>query len=103
MQRREGVAIGEGVEAGAENYILSDPVGDRGCEAVFGIAAAGDHEEAKVARYLVHGAFHIAGESGADQAHGNGIVENARPIDELVGGAANGNAKGCLAGAAGLH
>ena len=71
------IAIGEGVEARAEDHILRDSRGDGLGELVFGIAAARGHEGAKVARHLVHGALHVAGESGADQAHRDGIVKDA--------------------------
>ena len=40
---------------------------------------------------------------GADQPHRNGIVQNPRLVDQLVRGAANGDAKCCPAGAACLH
>jgi transporter family protein len=52
---------------------------------------------------MMHGAFHVAIVSGADQAHGDGIVENAGPIDNLVRGAPDGDAESCSAGATGLH
>ena len=38
-----------------------------------------------------------------EERHGDGIVENGGLVDELVRGAANGDAKSCLAGAASLH
>jgi transporter family protein len=52
---------------------------------------------------MMHGAFHVAVVAGANQAHGDGIVENAGPIDDLVRGAPDGDAESCPAGATGLH
>jgi transporter family protein len=51
----------------------------------------------------MHGAFHVAGELGADQPYGDGIVEHTGLVNQLVCGAANGNAKGGPAGTAFLH
>jgi hypothetical protein len=48
-------------------------------------------------------ALHIAGRFGANQPNGYWIVQNGRLVHNLVGGAANGYAKGGLAGSAWLH
>ena len=103
MEGGKGVAIGEGVESGAEDDVLRDAGGDGLGEAVFNIAAADGHEGAKVARDLVHGAVHIALKTGAQQGDGDGVFEDAGMVNELVGGTADGHAQSCFAGLAGLH
>ena len=44
-----GIAIGEGIESGAEDNVLTHTVCDRAGEFVFGIAAARRHERAESA------------------------------------------------------
>jgi transporter family protein len=70
---------------------------------VFGIAAARGHEGAEIAAHFVLGALHIIGVFGADEADGDGVVENRRVIDQLMCGAADGDAESGSAGAAFLH
>ena len=100
---REGVAVGEGIEAGPEDDVLENAGGNTFREAVFRIAAARGHEGAEVAADLVHGAFHVALKGGADETDGDGIVEYRRGVGKLVGGAANGDAQRGATGGSGLH
>ena len=99
-KRRKRIAIGEGVEAGAEDDVLRDAGGDGVGETIFDIAAARGHESPEIARHGVHGPLEIAFEAGAEQWHGNGIVEDRRMVGQLMGGAADGDPKCCFAGAA---
>jgi hypothetical protein len=41
--------------------------------------------------------------AGADETDGDGVVEDRRVVNELVGGTANGDTEGGFAGAASLH
>ena len=99
----EGVAAGEGIEARAEDHVLAQAGGDGLGEMVFGVAAAGGHEAAEVAGHGVGSAFEIALIAGADEADGDGIVEDGRMVHELVRGAADGDAECGAAGFAVLH
>jgi hypothetical protein len=51
----------------------------------------------------MHRPFHVLGEFRTDESHRDWIVQNKRPVHQLVRGAPNGNTEGCLAGAASLH
>ena len=103
VQRGKWIAIGKGVEPGAENHVLS--YAQRHCfgKLVFNIAAAHGHEGAKVAGDAVTGALHLAGMGGPDQADCYWIVEDRRMVHQLMRGAANGHTESGLAGAASLH
>ena len=105
-----GVAVGEGVEAGAEQDVLGDSVGDGFGQLVFGVAAARDEEGAEgdgerasfLARRWVGGAFDLRG-VGTEDGDGDGVVEDEGwGVVELVGGAAESYAEGGT-GWAGLH
>ena len=105
-----GVAVGEGVQAGAQEDVLGDPVGDGFGELVFGVAAARDQEGAQAdgeraglpARRRVGRAFDLGGVVAEDR-DGDGVVEDqGAGVVELVGGAAESYAEGG-AGWAGLH
>jgi len=89
-----GVAVGEGIESGAEDNVLRDALGDGASEFVFGEAAAGGHEGAEGAGESVMlfgiGAEIICG-FGADDAESERIVENFRVVEKLVRGAADGH------------
>jgi hypothetical protein len=98
-ERRVGIAVGEGVEAGAEQDVLVDSAGDGLGEKVFGVAAAGDEEGAQAdgerARLAVwiaaRGALDLGGVR-AEDGDGDGVVEHQRlGVVELVGGAAHGD------------
>ena len=102
-QRRKWISKRKSVEPGPQNHILAHAFRDCGRKAVFGIAAARGHKQAKVARHRMHGPFHIARKLGADQPHRYRIVKDARQVDRLVGSAANRNPKSCPAGAPWLH
>jgi len=102
-QRGKGTAIGKGVETCAEDHVLADTLRDCVGELVFNIAAAHCHEGAKVTRDAMHGALHLAGMGGADQADGDGVKKNRGVVHQLVGGAADGHTEGGFAGAASLH
>ena len=49
------------------------------------------------------GPLHVAGKFRTDEAGRDGIVQNARALDGLMGGSSNGYSQGCLAGASGFH
>ncbi len=102
-ERRERIAISEGVEAGSQHDVLPYPVRDGVGQPVLCVAAAGGHEGAKIARHFLHGAIEVARKAITNQTDGNGIVQNGGRVGQLVRGAANGHAKGGFAGAAGLH
>src|SRR5580658_11133086 len=86
------VAIGEGIEAGAKDYILSDSVRDGAGKFVFGVAAACCHEGAEGAGEDVI-LFGIGAERcgglGADDPQRQRVVEDFRFVKKLVRGAAN--------------
>ncbi len=93
VELRPGVAVGEGVETGAEKNVLADSVGDGAGEVVFGIAAAGDEMGAHRDREwpLAGGSAELFGVGWAEYWDGDGIVEDDRPVVELVRGAAEGD------------
>jgi hypothetical protein len=45
----------------------------------------------------------VAAMAGADEADSDGVVEDRRVVNELVGGAANGDTESGFAGLASLH
>jgi hypothetical protein len=77
------IAVGEGVEAGAEEDILGDAAGDCLGEEVFGITAPGDQEGAQgdgegagfVLGIAAGGAFDFGGVR-AEDGYGDGVVED---------------------------
>ena len=100
---RKRVAPGEGVKPGSQHHILIDPKPDGLSELVFHEAAAGGHECPKVTRHTVLRPFHVALEFRPNQPNRDRIVQNRRPVHDLVGGAAQRHTQSCLAGAAFLH
>jgi hypothetical protein len=87
------VAVGEGVEAGAENGILRDALLDGFRQLVFGIPAPCRHKRAKgasnrVLAFVRTGAQFLRG-VGPDYRQGQGTVEDFGLLKKLVGGAAN--------------
>ena len=71
------IAIGEGVEAGAENYVLRDALRDGLGQPVFSVAAARGHEGAEGARDAKFLADGIELKSRPKQRHSDGICEDA--------------------------
>lgn|GEM_PF-326530 len=51
----------------------------------------------------MHGSFHVSLVPCTDDAHGDGILKHAWPVDDLVSRAPYGNTESCPAGAARLH
>src|ERR1039458_7996363 len=73
------IAVGEGVESGAEDDVLPDAVGDGACELIFGEAAAGGHEGPEGAgksMVLFRVGTEIVRRFGADDAESERIVKN---------------------------
>ena len=101
-QVRVGVAVGEGVEAGAEQDVLGDAARDGLGEQVFGVTAAGDEEGAqadgegaRLVRGIAAGSAFDLGGVRAEDGDGDGVVEDeGRGVVELVGGAAHGDTQG---------
>ena len=102
-ERRVRIAIGEGVEPGTENDVLRDAVCNGFSEEVFCVAASDSHKGAEVARDRMRGALKIALEAEAKERKDDGIVEDERPLHELMRGAADGDAERGAAGLAVLH
>ena len=103
VERWERVAVGEGVEAGAEDNVLRDAASDCDGELIFREAAAGSHEAAEVLGDGVAGALEIAGVAFGDEWQCDGVVENAWALHQLVCGTADGDAQGGSAGLAVFH
>jgi hypothetical protein len=100
---RVRVAIGKGVEASAEDYELGDAAADGEGEFVFGVAGAGGHEGAHVAgcwREAVRETRDGSGGFAADDADRERVFEHFWSVEELVRGAAEGDALGGSAGTA---
>ena len=92
-----GIAVGEGVEAGAEQDVLGDSARYGAGEEVFGVAAAGDKKRPQgdgewpgcarcAAKFLAIGV--------AENWNSDGILEDERLVVELVRGAAQGDTEG---------
>jgi hypothetical protein len=100
------IAIGEGVETGAEDDELGGSAADGEGEFVFGEAGADGHKGAHVAgggRKAVGDCGDGRGGFAADDADGERVFEDFRGVEELMGGAADGDALGGAAGAAFDH
>jgi hypothetical protein len=82
---------------------LRDSCSDGGGEVVFGVATASDHEGAKGAGAGVSVADGVGVELGTENGDGNGIVEDKRRIEKLVGGPATGDSASGHADSAGVH
>jgi hypothetical protein len=102
-ERGERVAVGEGVEACAEDDVLRYAASDCVGQLIFSEAAARGHEAAEVLRNGVAGALEIAGVAVGDEGQRDGVVEDAGLFHELVRGTANGDAEGGSAGLAVFH
>ena len=103
-----GVAVGEGVEAGSEEDVLGDSVGDGCCELVLGVAAAGDDEGAEGGGEglveLGGGLVEVGGVLGAEDGDGDGVFEDVgRGIVDLMGRSAESYAEGGAGWAGFLH
>ena len=70
---------------------------------VFDEAAADGHEGAEIACDLVLGSLHVAWKELTDEAQSDGVVQDGGTVDDLVGSAAEGHAKGSFAGSTRLH
>src|SRR5579872_4790454 len=106
MQFGVRIAVGERIEACAQNHKLSDSLRDGLGQFVFGITAAGSHEGAEGARksmVLFRVGTKVLRGFRADNAQGKRIVEHSGMVMELMGGAANGYALGGAAEVAFLH
>ena len=105
------VAVGEGVQAGAEQHVLRNAACDCGGKEVFGVAAAGDEEGTQTdgvrALLLVGGGFGCAAKLigvGAEDGDCEGIVEDERgSVEDLVSSPAEGDAEGGARGARLFH
>jgi len=87
------IAIGEGIESGAEDYKLPDALRHRASKFIFGEAAAGGHEGAKGAgksMVLLGGGTEGLARLRSDNAESERIVKNFGLIEKLVRGAAEG-------------
>jgi IMP dehydrogenase len=100
-----GVAVGEGVEACAQDQVLAGALGYGLCEQVFSVAAAGDEKGAHGdgVRLLGAGDVGVDGPAGAaEDGQRDGVVEDQWIVIEAVCGAAQGDAErgagwgGCL-------
>ena len=102
------VAVGEGVEAGSEEDVLGDSVGDGCGQLVLGVAAARDEEGAECGGEgfveLGGGLVEVGGELGAEDGDGDGVFEDVgRGIVDLVGRSAKSYAEGGAGWAGFLH
>ena len=106
-----GIAVGEGIQAGAEQDVLGDSARDGLGEQVFRIAAArdqegaeGDGEGPRLVGGVAAGCALQFRRVGAEDNGSDGVVEDERAgVVELVGGAAQGDLEGGARGAGGLH
>ena len=96
------VAVGEGVEARAEEAVLADSCGVGNCELLFGVAAAGDEKSSKGCREgataFVWGPAKLFGVGGAKDADGERIFKEQGAVDDLVSGATQGYPEGGAGG-----
>ena len=84
-----GVAVGEGVEACAEDDVLGNSVGDGGGEGVLGISAAGYEEGAEGGRegfmQAGSGLAEVFGVLAAEDGDGYGVDEHeGGRVEDLV-------------------
>jgi len=97
VELRPGIAIGEGVEAGAEEDVLSDSAGDGAGEVVFGVTAAGDevcpHCDGKWPIDAGGSTVNLLDVGLSEKRNGDGIGEDERLVVELVRGAAESDAE----------
>ena len=106
-----GIAEGEGVEASAEDHVLGGSIFYGVCELFFRVTAAGDEEGAqgdgewaRLVGGIAAGSALDLGGVWAEDADGEGIGEDERRgVEELMRGAAHGNAEGGVRGARFLH
>ena len=106
-EARIGIAVGEGVEAGAEKNVLGGAGGDGCGKHVLGEAATGDDPGAKSygvnAIGVCRSAAELLGVACAEDGDGKRVREDERvTIDALVCGAAESDAK-CSARRTGEH
>ena len=100
------IAVGESIESGAQDNVLSDAMCDRAGEFVFGVAAARCHESTKGAgkRVVLFGVgSKLLRRFGADNQQSQRIVKNPGLVKKLVRGPANGDAVRSSAEFAFLH
>lgn len=102
-ERREWIAVGEGVEARAEHDVLPDALFDGVGQLIFSEAAARGHEATEILGDRVAGALEIPGIALGDKGQRDGVVQDARLLHELVSGTSDGDAQGGSAGLAVFH
>ena len=99
----EWVAVGEGVEACAEEDVLGDAEGDGVGQLIFGEAAARSPEAAEVLGDGMAGTVEVAGVALGNEGQRDRVVEDAGLLHELVRGTADGDAESGAAGLAVFH
>ena len=89
------IAVGEGIEAGAEDNVLPHAALDGLRQLVFCVAAPCHHKRTKGASNRVIAFFRtgaqLLGRFRSDNRHSQRIVEHFRLVKKLVGGAAESN------------
>ena len=103
VERGKRVAVGEGVEARAEDNILRGAASNGVGQLIFSEAAARSHKAAEVLSDGVAGSLEIAGVAGVDERQRDGVVEDAGLLHELVSCTADGDAQCGSAGLAVFH
>ena len=91
-----GIAIGEGVESGAEEDVLADSAGDGAGEVIFGVAAAGDEVRSHGDRewpIMRGGAVKLLGVGFSEKRNSDWVVEDQGLVVKLVRGTAEGDAE----------
>jgi hypothetical protein len=97
------VAVAEGVQACREQHVLRNAVFDRCSKLIFRKAASGRHKGTKRTRNWMRFAFLIDCEFGSEQWNSDGIIQDARLIENLVRCPPMNHPKRSSAGATSLH
>ncbi len=95
VKPRPGIAIGEGIESGAEQDVLLDSIGDGAGEIIFGVAAAGDEMGAHGDREwpFAWGTAEFLGVGWTEDRDGDRVREDQGLVVKLVSGATQSDAE----------